>query len=257
MKKTQQTDKTQETAHKTKKQLKEEAKKKEKETLAALRHGHRERTRQRIIQTDIDSIEETEILEALLMYAIPRKDVKLLAKLLLEKFQTLGNIICADAQQLCQFKDVKDSTLALFKLIRAGNNAILRRDLISQPIFATRGKMMDYCFSILGRERKESFHILFLDAKLHLLLDKKMGDGTINKVSLYPREIIHKALELGATSMVLIHNHPSGDARPSEQDILITQQLRDVGKTLSLELSDHIIISRTGAVSMMQEGHLK
>ncbi len=221
-----------------------------------LLHGHRGRIKEKILNDGADSFSDCDILEALLMYSIPRKDVKLIAKLLLDEFQTLGNVLCAEPEQLYRFKDVKENTVALFKVIRASNSAILRRDLIKQPILHNRSKIMDYCYANLGREKKETFHILFLDAKLHLLLDKKMADGTINKVSLYPREIIHKALELGATSMVLIHNHPSGDARPSPQDIKITQQLKLVADTLSLDLSDHIIISRMGATSMKMEGHI-
>ena len=222
-----------------------------------LLHGHRERTKEKILKTDLSSFDDYEILEALLMYSIPRKDVKLLAKQLLAEFYTLGNVLCAEAEQLYRFKYIKENTIVLFKLIRAAHATILRRDLINQPILGNRAKIMDYCYSTLGREKKESFHILFLDAKLHLLLDQKMGEGTINKVPLYPREIIHKALELGAKSMVLIHNHPSGDARPSIQDIKTTQQLKDVAVSLSIELSDHIIISRTGATSLKMEGHLK
>ncbi len=243
---------------KKKEKTKEKTKGKTKEAQSptALLHGHRERTREKILKTDIGSFEEYEILEALLMYSIPRKDVKLLAKQLLAEFYTLGNILCAEPEVLYQFKDLKENMVALFKLIRASNTAILRRDLVSQPILANRSKIMDYCYSSLGREKKESFHILFLDAKLHLLLDQKMAEGTINKVALYPREIIHKALELGATSMVLIHNHPSGDARPSPQDIKMTQELKHVAVSLALELSDHIIISRHGATSMKLEGHL-
>ena len=236
--------------------MKKKEKTQEEQSPTVLLHGHRERTRERVLKTDLSLFEECEILEALLMYSIPRKDVKLLAKQLLAEFDTLGNVLCADSEVLYQFKDVKENTVALFKLIRTANAAILRRDLVSQPILGNRSKIIDYCYSTLGREKKESFHILFLDAKLHLLLDQKMAEGTINKVALYPREIIHKALELGATSMVLIHNHPSGDARPSPQDIKMTQELKSVAAALCLELSDHIIISRHGATSMKLEGHL-
>ncbi len=221
-----------------------------------LLQGHRERLKERILKQDLSSFQDYEILEALLMYSIPRKDVKLIAKKLLAEFGSLGCVLCSKPDQLYRFKDVKENTAVLFKLIQAANSSILRRDLINQPILNDWNKIMDYCYVTIGREKKETFHVLFLDAKLHLVLDEKMAEGTINKVPIYPREIIQRALELGATSMVLIHNHPSGDARASEQDVAMTRQLRDIAKPLSIQVSDHIIISRNGATSFKDAGYI-
>ena len=221
-----------------------------------LLQGHRERLKERILKQDLSSFQDYEILEALLMYSIPRKDVKLIAKKLLAEFGSLGCVLCSKPDQLYRFKDVKENTAVLFKLIQAANSSILRRDLINQPILNDWNKIMDYCYVTIGREKKETFHVLFLDAKLHLVLDEKMAEGTINKVPIYPREIIQRALELGATSMVLIHNHPSGDVVPSKEDDIITYKIKEIGLLHSIYLVDHLIIGTTNYYSYFENNKI-
>lgn len=229
----------------------------EKTSHTSFTEGHRERLRQKFLTQNLNVLQDYEILEGLLMYAIPRRDVKPLAKTLLETFHSIGGVLCAPTEKLREIKGVSDGTIAFFRLIQASTAGILRRELNSQPALHGWDKIMDYCYVELGREVKESVHILFLDTHWHLISDEKLQEGTINFTLIYPREIIQKVLNSGASSFILIHNHPSGEVKPSQDDIRLTKKLDSMSKALNILFLDHIIISKIGALSFQDEGFLK
>jgi DNA repair protein RadC len=218
---------------------------------ADLRAGHRERVRERFNKVGGEAFTDTELLEAVLHLAIPRKDTKDLAKLLLKRFGSFSGVLAAPRQQLEEFDLLGDTTVTNLKVILSAAQRFAKDGLGKDaPILSSWAALIDYCRSAMAFENIEQFRILFLDKKNRLIADEVQQRGTIDHTPVYPREVIKRALELSATAIILVHNHPSGDPSPSTADVQMTKQIADVAKPLGIVLHDHIIIGRSGHASM-------
>ena len=216
--------------------------------------GHRERLRNRILTGPYASVADYEILECLLGYAIPRRDVKPIAKELIRHFKSLGNVFAATPADLMEVTGIKEMTATLLHAVHYAHLHALEKEISGHSVIEKWDKILDYYFVNIGRETRETFHVLFLNAKACVISDEELQKGTVNQTAIYPREIIKRALALGAVYIVLIHNHPSGDLKPSPDDILMTEQLEQTCKGVNIKLHDHIIVSKKGVYSFKQQG---
>lgn len=217
-------------------------------------HGHRGRLRKRFNDAGAGTLPDYELLELLLFQCIPRIDVKPIAKQLLEHFGSLGGVMGADANRLAEFDKLSFPTLVHLKALHELFRRIAREEIAGQPVLGSWDKLMAYLRASMAHETKERFHILFLNAKNILIADEVQQIGTVNHTPVYPREVIKRALDLGATALILIHNHPSGDPTPSPADIQMTKEVAEAGVKLDIILHDHIIISKTGHTSFRDLG---
>ena len=215
-----------------------------------LNAGHRERVRQRFNLAG-DAFTDTELLEATLHLVIPQKDTKELAKLLLRRFGSLSSVFAAPRDELKKFKLLKDTSVTQLKIIKAVAQRFARDQVDrEQPILSSWAQLIDYCRATMAFEDIEQFRILFLDKKNRLIADEVQQKGTVDHTPVYPREVIKRSLELSATALILVHNHPSGDPSPSTADVQMTRQILDVAKPLGITVHDHIIIGKAGHASM-------
>ncbi len=219
-------------------------------------HGHRDRLKQRFAESDGAGMPEYELLELLLFYAIPRKDVKPLAKDLIAKFGSLAEVLTADLHALAQVNGLSENSATLLKAVYAANKTLLKTKASEKPVLSSWQSLLDYCHAVMAYETKETFRILYLNQKNELIEDVLQQTGTVNHTPVYPREILHKGLELGATAMILLHNHPSGDPRPSEADITLTMEIDRLAQGLGIHLHDHVIIAKSGHSSLRNLGVL-
>jgi DNA repair protein RadC len=213
--------------------------------------GHRERVRERFNRVGGANFTDGELLEAVLHVSIPRKDTKDLAKLLLRRFGSFSAVLGAPRERLAEFGLLGDITVTNLKVIAAAAERF-GKDQVStqQPILASWQALIDYCRVAMAFEDIEQFRVLFLDKKNRLIADEIQQKGTVDHTPVYPREVIKRALELSATALILVHNHPSGDPSPSSADVQMTRQINDVAKPLGIMLHDHIIIGKSGHASM-------
>ena len=195
-----------------------------------------------------------ELLELILFMAIPRKDVKPLAKTLITKYGSLPALLAAPHEQLSQEDGLSATSAIALKAVHATAQRMLKQDVIQKPILNSWSRLMDYCMATLAHEQKEHFRILFLNKKNELMADETQGIGTVDHTPVYPREVMKRALELGATALILLHNHPSGDPKPSKDDITMTDAIIAAGEPLKIKIHDHIIIARNGYFSFKSEG---
>jgi DNA repair protein RadC len=212
-------------------------------------HGHRGRVRERVLKSGAEGLEDYELLELLLFYAIERIDTKPLAKRLIDRFGTLGDLFAADPAHLRDF-DIDQRTLVLFRALREAGRRLAHQKVAKKPVLGNWQQLLDYCHTTLAHEKTERFAILFLNRKNELIADEVQQRGTIDHTPVYPREVIKRSLELGATAVILVHNHPSGDPTPSSADVQMTRQIVDVAKPLGITVHDHIIIGKSGHASM-------
>ena len=212
-------------------------------------HGHRKRLRTRFREAGANALSDYELLELLLFYAIDRIDTKPLAKRLIERFGTLGDIFAAEPAQLREF-EIDQRTLVLFRAIRESGRRLAERKVKDMPVLTNWQQLIDYCHAALAHEKTEQFRILFLDRKNVLIADEVQQTGTVDHTPVYPREVIRRALELSSTAIILVHNHPSGDPAPSRADIEMTRTIMETAKPLGIAVHDHIIIGRKGVASM-------
>jgi DNA repair protein RadC len=220
-------------------------------TAASLRAGHRERVRERFNKVGGENFSDAELLEAVLHVVVPQKDTKDLAKLLLKRFGSFSSVLSAPAAQLKEFKLLKEVTVTHLKVILAAAQRFARDQVDrNQPILSSWSALIDYCRSAMAFEDIEQFRILFLDKKNRLIADEVQQKGTVDHTPVYPREVIKRSLELGATALILVHNHPSGDPAPSTADVQMTRQINEVAKPLGITVHDHIIIGKSGHASM-------
>lgn len=215
--------------------------------------GHRDRLRQRFAQTP-DALQDYEILELVLFMVIPQKDVKPLAKNLLERFGGLSEVMNAPIEELTRIDGIKDKTALALKSITALSHRALKNDLMQKPILNSWTRLMDYCTASMAHETREHFRILFMNKKNELIADEIQGSGTVDHTPAYPREIMKRALELGATAIILMHNHPSGDPKPSEADVELTRHIIRAAEPFNITIHDHIIISKNGYSSFKTLG---
>lgn len=212
-------------------------------------HGHRQRLKDRFLKSGAGSLADYELLELVLCLAIPRRDVKPLAKALLERFGNFAEVINADADRLKEINGIGDNAVVALKLLRDGAVKLTQENIIDRPLLSSWTALIDYCRASMAYKKTEQFRILFLDKKNVLIADEIQQEGTVDHTPVYPREVIKRALELGASAILLVHNHPSGDPTPSRSDIEMTKEIAEAGKKLSVKLHDHIIMGKSGYVS--------
>ena len=216
--------------------------------------GHRHRLRERFLIGGESALQDYELLELLLFMAIPRRDVKPLAKELLNKFGSLSALMNAPHATLSQMDGISENTATAIKAVCAIATRMMKQDLMQRPILNNWTRLMDYCHMSMDHETKEHFRILFLNKKNILIADEVQGSGTVDHTPAYPREIMKRALELGATAMILMHNHPSGDPNPSDADIEMTRMIVEAAKPFNITIHDHIVMARGSHFSFKQEG---
>ena len=213
-------------------------------------HGHRERLRERFRSAGADALSDYELLEMVLFRAIPRGDVKPLAKSLLKKFGSCAETIHAPQTRLREIDGVGEATITEIKLIAAAAERIAKGQLQRRTLLSSWHDVIDYCRTSMAFADKEQFRLLFLDKCNQLISDEVQQTGTVDHTPVYPREVIKRALELSATAMILVHNHPSGDPTPSQADILMTKAIIDIATPLGISVHDHIIVGRGGHASL-------
>ena len=219
-------------------------------------HGHRGRLRERFDKAGADGLPDYELLELLLFRAIPRGDTKPLAKRLMERFGTIGGVLGAEEQALKEVDGVGDAVVHTLKLVDALRIRTLQEAVTGRPVIGTWQAVLDYCTARLGHNKTEHFRVLFLDNHNALIADEEQQHGTVDHVVLYPREVIKRALEHGASAVVLVHNHPSGNPSPSRADIELTKEVAKAGATLGVTVHDHLVIGRSRHVSFREAGLL-
>jgi DNA repair protein RadC len=211
--------------------------------------GHRQRLKHRFVSGGTDAVADYELLELLLFSAIPRRDTKPVAKRLLERFGSFAEVINAPPDRLKEVKGVGDAAIMQLKLVRAGALRLMQGGIMQRPVLGSWAAVLDYCRAAMGFEAKEQFRILFLDKKNHLIADEVQQEGTVDHTPVYIREVVKRALELSASAIILVHNHPSGDPTPSRADIDMTRQIVEAAKPLGIAIHDHIIVGRQGHAS--------
>jgi DNA repair protein RadC len=213
-------------------------------------YGHRERLRGRFREAGADAVSDYELLELLLFRALPRRDVKPLAKSLLEKFGSFAEVITAPEARLAEVKGLGDSGVTELKIVQAAASRLLRGKVKKRPALSSWSAVLDYCRTAQAFADRELFRVLFLDKRNQLIADEVQQTGTIDHTPVYPREVVKRALELSATAIILVHNHPSGDPTPSHADIQMTQQIISVAQPLGISVHDHIIVGKEGHASL-------
>jgi DNA repair protein RadC len=214
--------------------------------------GHRTRLRERLLKSSHGQMPDYEILELLLCMAQPRKDMKPLAKELINNFGSFSKVIFANYDDLIEIKGVGQSIISTFKIIQESASRLLMADFRSNSILQSWDALINYCKATMSHLDIEQFRVLYLDQKNMVIADIIQSQGTIDHVTIYPREIIKKALHLNASSLVLVHNHPSGSLKPSKPDIQLTQQINKAAEVMNILIHDHIIVSDKGYYSFRE-----
>ncbi len=216
----------------------------------SLNAGHRERLRARFLQGGAEALADYEMLELLLFRAIPRRDVKPIAKILLKRFGSFGEVIAASAARLKEVDFIGDAAVTELKIVEAAARLLSKETLRKRLTLGAFAQVLDYCRGAMAFLDTEEFRVIFLDKKNGLLADEVQGRGTVDHTPVYPREIIRRALELNCSAIILVHNHPSGDPTPSSADIVMTQNIASLAKPLGITVHDHLIIGRNGHSSL-------
>ena len=212
--------------------------------------GHRQRLRERFQQAGPDAISDYELLELLLFRSIPRADTKERAKALLKRFGSLAEVLGAPEHLLREVEDIGEGAAMDLKIVAAAAQRMARGQIEGREILSSWNHVLDYCRAAMAFEAREQFRILFLDKKNTLIADEVQQTGTVDHTPVYPREVVRRALELSATAIILVHNHPSGDPTPSRADIDMTKTIIEAARPLGIAVHDHIIIGKKGHASM-------
>lgn len=218
--------------------------------------GHRDRLRTKLIERGADALEDYELLETLLFAFIPRRDVKPVAKALIARFGALSAILAARPAELTRVAGVGETVAAYLKATAEIGARASRETLQARTVISSWSALQAYVKQQLQHEGREQFRVLFLDRKNQLIADETMGHGTVDHAPVYPREIARRALELQASSLILVHNHPSGDPTPSRADIDMTREIMDALDALDITVHDHLIAARSGVLSFRSQGLL-
>ena len=213
-------------------------------------HGHRERLRERFRTAGPDAVSDYELLEMVLFTAQPRGDMKPAAKALLKMFGSFAEVIHAPEARLREVDGIKDASINQLKLIAAAASRIAKGQLQARTLLSSWNDVIEYCRTSMAFADKEQFRILFLDKRNRLISDEVQQTGTVDHTPVYPREVIKRALELSATAIILVHNHPSGDPTPSQADIQMTRAIINIAGPLGIAVHDHIIVGKNGHASM-------
>ncbi len=217
---------------------------------------HRKRLRARFMEGGAGAMPDYELLELILFRAIPRQDVKPLARRLIEVFGDFGRVLSASDARLREVTGVGDAVVQELKIVEAAGQRMARAKVIHRPVLSSWNALIDYCHTAMAHRETEQFRVLFLDRKNVLITDEEQARGTVDHVPVYPREVVKRALELNASALILVHNHPSGDPTPSEADISMTQQIETAASALGLVLHDHLIIGRGCELSLRAAGYI-
>jgi len=212
--------------------------------------GHRERLRERFLDGGPDAVTEYELLELILFRAIPRRDVKPLAKALIARFGSFAEVVSAPRPRLREIDGLGDAAIAEIQIVQAAANRLARGAVKKRTALSSWSAVLDYCRTSMAFADKEQFRVLFLDKRNQVIADEVQQTGTVDHTPVYPREVIKRALELSATALILVHNHPSGDPTPSRADIQMTQAIVEIAKPLGISVHDHIIVGKDGHTSL-------
>ena len=217
-------------------------------------HGHRDRLRARFAEKGADSLADYELLELYLFRSIPRRDVKPIAKELIAKFGSFAEVIAAPVDRLTEVKGISEKIALDLKILRAAATKLGQESVLGRPVLSSWSALLDYCRSAMQFETTEQFRVLFLDRKNRLIAAEVLGQGTVDRAPVYPREILKRALAHESTAIILTHNHPSGDPTPSQSDIDITKEIVQACKPIRVAVHDHLIIGRDNIVSFKSLG---
>ncbi len=217
-------------------------------------HGHRERLRERFLEAGSEALQDYELLELILFRAMPRRDVKPIAKALLERFGGLAGVLGADPARLMEESGIGQAAMAELKIVHGVALKLLQTQVLEKPLISSWSQLESYLKARLSTEKIEQFRILFLDLKNRLIADEMQQQGTVNHTPVYTREVMRRALELHASSLILVHNHPSGDPTPSRDDVSMTMKIIDAGRAMGITVHDHLIVGRARVLSFRQEG---
>ncbi|AMN45217.1 RadC family protein [Rhodoplanes sp. Z2-YC6860] len=215
-------------------------------------HGHRERLRNRFREAGAAALSDYELLELILFRTIPQKDTKPIAKDLIAKFGSFAEVLAAPPRRLEEVKGVKEATSTDLKIIHAAAGLMTHGAVKKRPVLSSWNAVLDYCRTTMAFEDKELFGIIFLDKRNQVIRDEIQQKGTVDHTPVYPREVVKRALELSATAIILVHNHPSGDPTPSRADITMTQQIVEIAEPLGVLVHDHIIVGKNGHASLKE-----
>ena len=217
-------------------------------------HGHRKRLRARFRQAGAQGLAEYELLELVLFRAMPRRDIKPIAKKMLEKFGSFAEVISAPPARLAEISGLGEEAITDLKIVQAAANELLRGGLRQKPVLSSWSAVLDYCRTAMAYAEKEELRVLYLDKKNQLIADERAQVGTVDHTPVYPREVVKRALEVSASALILVQNHPSGDPSPSRADVEMTQAVVEAARALGIRLHDHIIVGRQGHASFKALG---
>lgn len=217
---------------------------------------HRKRLRTRFMEGGAQALPDYEMLELVLFRAIPRQDVKPLAHLLMAEFGDFNRVVSAPTERLRGIKGVGDAVICELKIVEAAAQRLARAKVLNQQVISSWDALLDYCHTTMAHRETEQFRVLYLDRKNVLIADEEQARGTVDHVPVYPREVAKRALELNASALILVHNHPSGDPTPSQSDIDMTNQIELACGALGLTLHDHLIVGKSRELSFKSEGYL-
>jgi DNA repair protein RadC len=206
--------------------------------------GHRQRLRERFMAGGASALADYELLELLLAFVIPRQDTKPLAKRLIAEFGSFAAALAAEPRRLGEVTGVGERTATMLKVVQAAAHRLAQGEVVGRDAIGSWSQLMDYCQARLGHAGVEEFHVLFLDRKNNLIAAEAQQRGTVDHAPVYPREVVKRALELGATALILVHNHPSGDPTPSAADVDMTKQVVRAAQPLGIVIHDHVVIAR-------------
>ena len=216
--------------------------------------GHRSRLRKRLLEGGIDALGDHEVIEFLLMTAIPRRDVKPLARALIQRFGSLAGVLNAPAETLAKHPGMGEASAAALRIVAVAARRLARQEVREQPVLSSWQALIDYLTIDMAHLTRERVRILYLNARNMLILDEHVGDGDLDEAAIHPRQVIHRAMDIGAAALILVHNHPSGTPEPSRADIQITYRIAEAGRLLGVTVHDHVIIGRGGHVSLKARG---
>ena len=217
---------------------------------------HRARLRDRFMNGGAAALPDYEMLELVLFRAIPRQDVKPLARRLIEHFGDFNRVLSATPARLGEIDGVGPAVITEFKIVEAAAQRLARARVINRPVLSGWQVLLDYCHTTMAHRETEQFRVLYLDRKNVLIADEEQGRGTVDHVPVYPREIIRRALDLNASALILVHNHPSGDPTPSDSDITMTTRIAAAADAMGIVIHDHLIIGKSRELSFRAQGLL-
>jgi DNA repair protein RadC len=216
--------------------------------------GHRQRLRRRLIEGGPDALLDHELVEYLLALAIPRRDTKPLAKKLIREFGGYGALLAADAEAIARVGDLSEGAVAALKIAQASALRLLKSEVSERPVLGSWQALLDYLHADMAHNPVERVRVLYLNSKNMLIRDEQISEGSVDEAAVYVREVIRRALEFHATALILVHNHPSGDPSPSQQDIKLTRDIVEAGRHLKISVHDHVIIGTRGHSSLRAMG---